>query len=100
MLVYYIATVVLTALINTNSGNTLTLKIVLLVCFCAEWLFIDVVCLFVFLLRDNPGGPTVVRCHLLWNIGICSIVWLGALASLVLYLCDKVNFITSLWVSR
>ena len=97
LIIYCVTLLILSALIGT-AGYATTLKNILLASFVAGYLLIDVAYLLAFHLRQ--GGEGDVHFHFLWNIGLCCIVWLGTLASFICYSNVKIDFLTSLWVSR
>lgn len=94
-----ITALALTITIAKDVGHTNSFKISLLCLLFAGSLIIDVVYLCSFLLRHPYGHREEIDDHYYWNIGLCCINWLGALASLTLYLTETTDYITSLLVS-
>lgn len=78
------------------SSHTEALQAALLSVVVAEYPVLVIACL-VLMRQTEDDGITAGIIH--WNAGLCCFIWVGGLASLVLYLRDEVDFITSLWVS-
>jgi hypothetical protein len=95
-LICFIVTAVISILIASSVGSTKASKITLLSFFLAEYLVIFIVYLVTFLL--GTFYP-VVHSLILWNMGLCCVAGAGALASLIVHLKGRLNFITFLWVS-
>ena len=88
--------VAVTILIASDIGYTKASKIILFSFFLVEYLVVFIVYLVAFLLRTFT---LVIYRLILWNIGLCCIVWASALISLVFHSKEQVDFITSLWVN-
>lgn len=101
-ILYCNTTLTLIVLLSTCDRYARTLKIMLLAFFFAGYLLIDVAYLLAFWLRvysEGGEGERDIHIHILWNIGLYCIVWLGTLVSLTCYWNDKTDFITALSVS-
>jgi hypothetical protein len=95
-LICFILTAIISILRASGVRYNKVWKVTLLSCFLAEYIVIFIVYLVTFLLGEFYK---IVYSLMLWNIGLCCVAWAGALISLVLYLKEQINFITSLWVS-
>ena len=109
LFLYYISTVILSALIAKRIaskiiGHTKNLEKTLLSLPIVAYFLIGSVYFSIFwrggYVADRSCGKRLVRGLLIWKISLCSIALVGALFSLGVYLGGKIDFITSLWVSN
>jgi hypothetical protein len=107
LFLYFISTAILSVLIAKRTVSRAICNIlerVLLSLFVVSYFLISSTYFGIFwrsgYLMDRSCGTRVVRRIFIWNISLCSIAFIGALFSFGIYLGGKVDFITSLWVSK
>jgi hypothetical protein len=95
LLIGSIAAVTSIVIVLVVVGYTKASKAILLSFFLAQYLEIFIA----YLITFSSGTFPLVKNLFLWNMGLCCVAWIGALASLIAHLKGQLDFITLLWVS-